>query len=147
MANPKCRIILSTRDTLDHKQWRRAFPVRLSPLSDDQQYEFIDKWFTAEPTSRNGLHKWLKSNGGMRDAARTPLVAALLCSLYRARADMPDTEIDLYKKRFELLLGRWERAKGIAPLSGTMRRRYLHFLRLIAFRMHKAETRSMRFAD
>jgi hypothetical protein len=77
----------------------------------------------------------------MKKSAMTPIIAALLCSLYEIKADMPTTELDLYAKRFELLLGRWERAKGINSLRRDLRDRYRHFLMHIAHDMHVREKR------
>jgi hypothetical protein len=77
----------------------------------------------------------------MKKSAMTPIIAALLCSLYEIKADMPTTELELYAKRFELLLGRWERAKGINSLRRDLRERYRHFLMHFAHDMHAKEKR------
>ncbi len=140
---PKCRIILSSRDTVNYGNFENAFVVKLSPFSDLQLDQFISKWFSSEPSARGGLAAWLGTNKSMKQVARTPLIAASLCSLYEAHAEMPQTEVELYQKRFELLLGKWEQAKGVAPMQNNVRKRYLHFLRLVAFRLHKSERRAM----
>jgi hypothetical protein len=83
----------------------------------------------------------------MREAARNPLIAALLCSLYDVGAAMPSTEIELYEGRFDLLLGKWERAKGIQPLRPDLRRRYWRFITELAFETHARESRLIPFSD
>jgi hypothetical protein len=80
----------------------------------------------------------------MREVARTPLFAALLCSIVEAGEDMPSTEYELYERRFDLLTGRWERAKGIAPLSKRVREAYLQLLMSLAFHLHSNERRAAR---
>ncbi len=78
-------------------------------------------------------------------AAGSPLIAALLCSLYEADAELPSTAIELYDQRFELLLGKWEKAKNIATLKPSVRRRYFLFLKRLGFELHKAEARVVPF--
>ncbi len=60
---------------------------------------------------------------------------------------MPSTELELYERRFELLLGRWEKAKRIPPLSVGIRRQYLHFLMALAIYLHRREERSINEQD
>lgn len=83
----------------------------------------------------------------MLEAARTPLIAALLCSLFAVQADMPSTEVDLYDRRFELLLGRWEQAKGLPSLGPKVRRNYLKFLQKLAFFLHSQEMRDATYHE
>jgi predicted NACHT family NTPase len=77
----------------------------------------------------------------MKAIAKTPIIAALLCALHHIDADMPSTETELYEERFALLLGKWDRIKGIQPLPTKLRERYWHFLMFLAFEMHKIERR------
>ncbi|MGD0294346.1 MAG: NACHT domain-containing protein [Terracidiphilus sp.] len=144
----KAQIILSCRDSFTKTReegllsyWDRALTIRLLPFSETQLREFVENWFSAVPTSRTELLAWLDRNPSMKKSAMTPIIAALLCSLFELRADMPTTELDLYAKRFELLLGRWERAKGINPLQRVLRERYRLFLMNFAHDMHVQESR------
>ncbi|MCH9648857.1 MAG: NACHT domain-containing protein [Deltaproteobacteria bacterium] len=133
---PNCRVVLSSRDTLELPYWDEAFPVRLQPFSEAQLRTFIGKWFSTQPTSISGLSGWLEENPSMLQTARTPLIAALLCSLYDGRAEMPSTEVDLYRGRFDLFLGKWEKAKGILQLPKRNSEQYRRFLMTLAIRMH-----------
>ena len=139
--HPECRVVVSCRDTAGIKAPVRAFRVRLRPLNDHQLEEFVGRWFKQSGVA-DGLLQWMADNRAMREAARTPLIAALLCSLYHGSVDMPSTEWDLYDRRLDLLLGRWERAKGLLALSSRRRRRYRMFLATIAFELHRRERRS-----
>ena len=142
--HPDCQVILSSRDTFKLPEWESAFLVRLQPFFIPQLFEFVERWFSSQPSSQQGLKLWLEKNSSMLEAARTPLIAALLCSLYEGyegHAKMPSTEVDLYKGRFELLLGRWESAKGIPPLPRDMRERYRHFLMAFGMDLHSREKR------
>jgi energy-coupling factor transporter ATP-binding protein EcfA2 len=140
--HPSCRIMLSCRDVIeDRLRWKDALTVRLLPFSDLQQQDFVSKWFSSHPESREALNEWLKRNERMREAGRTPLILALLCSLFESQASMPRTEIELYDGRFDLLLGRWERAKGLPPLSSELREHYERFLMALGFYLHQVERR------
>ena len=150
----KAQIILSCRDSFTKTRddeslsyWDKALTIRLLPFSENQLREFVDKWFSAAPSSRTELLAWLGRNPSMKKSAMTPIIAALLCSLFEIRADMPATELDLYANRFELLLGRWERAKGINSLRRDLRERYRHFLMHFAHDMHVQERRYSTEAD
>jgi hypothetical protein len=146
-AYPKTQVFLSCRDTFGFPNWYRAFTVSLEPFNDAQLSKFIGRWFTSQPTYRAWLLRWLKENSKMREVARTPLFAALLCSLVEIGEDMPTTEFELYERRFDLLLGRWERAKGITPLPKAVRESYLFFLMSLAFHLHAHERRTASEAE
>jgi predicted NACHT family NTPase len=139
--HPNACPILSCRDTVRLPAWRSAFVVKMRAFGDDQLARFIGNWFPSQDMAI-GLHEWLKGNKGMKDAARTPIIAALLCSLYEAGADMPETEAELYQRRFELLLGRWETAKGIRSLIPAEIRRFWLFLSALAMHFQQEEVRA-----
>ena len=139
----KCQVLLSSRDNFESYYWDRAFMMRLEPFSNRQLAQFVARWFSSEPSSRMGLLDWLNRNDTMIEAARTPLIAGLLCSLFEVDADMPTTELELYERRFELFLGKWERAKRLPPLSTALRNRYLHFLMETAFFLQTSERRTI----
>lgn len=139
----RCRVIVSCRDTFEFSEWDRALPLHLRPLSDRQIPVFVKRWFSAEPTLQRDLLAWLKKMPHMMEIAKTPIVTALLCSLFKLGADMPSTEAEVYGRRFELLLGKWEQAKAITPLALAVRKRYMHYLRRVALVLHSEEQRSV----
>lgn len=144
---PKCPVVITSRETLREKVWKDALHIRLAPLDDDQLTLFVTNWFTSEPSKCERMHGWLSLNPKMRETARTPIIAALLCSLMHADADMPSTEVELYEQRFELLLGRWEQAKGIQPLPPDLRRTYWHFMMNLAAEIHTREVRAISYGE
>ncbi len=137
-ANPKLRLIVSSRDSIDFRDWNAFLPVMLQPFSDAQLEQYIKRYFVHDVEAAEGLETFLFSSDGsaLREICRTPMVAFLLCSLYQAGADLPTTEVELYQRRFELLLGRWEHAKGIAPMPAQQRRDCETTLRRFAFFVH-----------
>jgi hypothetical protein len=144
---PKCRVVLSSRYDFAGNRLKGAAELRLAPFTDAQLNLFLSRWFRSEPSSLSAISSWLKKNSRMRNAARNPLVAALMCSLFEMGAAMPNTEIDLYRQRFDLLLGRWERAKGIIPIRPDVQKRYWRFITDLAFRTHTREERFIPLGD
>jgi len=134
--------VVTARDTHSYVGWGAALHLHLVPFNDSQLRKFCQNWFTAEPSHLREIEVWLSQNPSMKETARTPLIAALLCSLVAGHADLPTTEIELFEQRFELLLGKWEKAKGITPLTYDRRQRYFHFIMAVAFKAHLAETRA-----
>jgi len=141
LEHPHCRIMASCRSTFIVPPFRGSLRLILTPFSDEQLSCFLEKWFTSQPSLLVEIKEWLESNLEMREAASSPLVAALLCSLFHSGAEMPSTEIDLYERRFDLLLGKWDQAKGIRRLHLKHQKRYWKFITELAFHMHLKKNR------
>ena len=144
---PNCRIIVSCKSTFRGIGFKGAMDLLLKPFSKDQLNQFIKKWFGSQPSSLQEISRWIEQNPKMGKAATNPLVASLLCSLFESGADMPSAEIELYERRFELLLGKWDRAKGIQRLPGDLMRRYWKFIMELAFEMHQHELRMISITE
>src|SRR5262249_49026685 len=132
-------IVVSVRSTFELKVWDRALTLELEPFDDERLFQSVGRWYGAQPTTSRNLVQWLQANPKMKEVARTPLVAALLCSLFTIPIQMPSTEVELYERRYDLLLGTWDQAKGIPTLSVELRKRYRRFLRDLAIFLHLNE--------
>lgn len=141
---PKACMIVCCRDTFLISGWRGVMTVNLKPFNDDQLKRFIDRWFTAEPSSAKYLHASLADNESMIEIARIPLNAALLCSIVRTNRDLPTNEVEMYDERLNLLLAKWEQAKGIPAMPTKVRRTFLHFLMNLAVQLHEDELRAIK---
>lgn len=142
---PNCAVFVTCRDAFALGEWPGAFHLTMNPFTNLQLETFIAHWFKAEPSEQAALRDWFTRNAKMKEAARVPVIAALLCSLKHADADMPSTEVELYESRCQLLLGTWERAKGIPFLSVRLRKLYMHFLMALALDMHLREEKSISY--
>jgi Restriction endonuclease/NACHT domain len=143
---PKANIVLSCRESFD-AEWDEALTLKLTPFSELQLRSFVCNWFTAKPSAHQKLLKWVDANPNMKRIASTPLIAGLLCSLFESDAELPSTEVELYARRFELLLGKWEKAKLIVALPARARQQYYYFIMSLAVQMHKAEKRVVSYED
>jgi hypothetical protein len=143
-AFPACPVTVTTRETVDLSEWHSAVHLRLCPFTNNQLTEFIARWYAAKPSAREGLQRWLQEHPTMQEIARTPLVAALMCSLYQVgESVMPMSEKDVYEKRLDFLLGRWEEAKTIYQMPERARTRYKLFLMHVAHEAHERQVRSL----
>lgn len=140
---PKCPVLVTCRDSFGIQALDSCLAVNIAPFDNTQLDEVITRWFAASPSDGGKLKAWLTENGEMKEAARTPLIAALLCTLVDADADMPTTESELYERRFELLLGKWDQAKGVPRMPLKFHRRAWRFLLDLAYRMHVTQVRTI----
>jgi Holliday junction resolvase len=146
-SNPLTLIVVTARDTYEYARWDDAVQLRINPFTPERLKDFIHNWFTSEPSKVATIQSWLSTNDKMREAASMPIIAALLCSLVGADAELPGTEVELYEQRFELLLGRWEKAKGGQSLPSLQRKRYWRFMTKVAYVMHMQTQRTILYPD
>ena len=130
------QVVLTCRDTFITDPLQGALQFTLRPFTDGQIAAFIQSWFRAEPTLQKEVLDWLKENPSMNDTARTPMVLALLCSMVDTEVNLPSALPELYEGRFELLIERWDRAKGTKRLNRMEIRIRWRFLEDLAFENH-----------
>lgn len=142
---PNCPIYVSCRDGLSLPEWPEALHVRVARFSDSQLSAFVDNWFSARPSLAEGLKARLSSSSEIREHAGLPIIAATVCSVFEIDLSIPARISDLYDSRVDLLLGRWEQAKGIVPMRKELRERYHMFLTHLAYEVHRAKGRFFMF--
>ncbi len=133
----RCRAVVTCRAfSYGDDAWRlEGWPVyQLVPLSLDEQYEFIDKWYTA--LTRNDPASWAlyaKKAEGLeqaifsRDARQlqqisgNPLLLTLVAIIHTHREELPRSRVRIYEECVNLLLLRWQtrRSPG-APLRSVL---------------------------
>nr|VFJ92746.1 MAG: NACHT domain-containing protein [Candidatus Kentron sp. LFY] len=142
---PGSIIIVSSRENVVFTAWVNAIHIRLMSFDDVRLNQFIDNYFSAQPSAAMELRDWLENSPDMKKSAKVPIIAALLCSLFEVGADLPTKEIELYERRLQLLLGEWEKAKGIPAMPQHIRRRYVYFLMNLANKVHEEKVREFSF--
>lgn len=129
---PRACVVATCRDTYSSTGPDGFICMHLRAFTDKQIAEFVSHWFASEPSNAAVVIKAIETLPGLREIARTPINCALLCSLVQANRDIPTNEVELYEARFDLLLGRWERAKGMTTIPTEVRKCYYHFLEELA---------------
>lgn len=98
-------------------------PVEVADFNSEQIKSFAKKWFVAvaKHHQEEGLakaEKFLKQlnrpeNQQIRELAVTPILLNLVCLVFQARADFPSNRAKLYEQGLDILLVKWDEARGI----------------------------------
>ncbi|MGG6292788.1 NACHT C-terminal helical domain 2-containing protein [Leptolyngbya sp. AN02str] len=105
----KCRFVLSCRPPL-----RIHLPgfemVTLATFDIHQIQKFARKWFMmAEGSDRSAqFMERLRRHVAIGELATTPLLLTMLCRVFDADGDFPNSRSALYRRGFDLLLGEWD---------------------------------------
>lgn len=99
-----------------------------------------------------GLISAIETNPRVAELAVNPLLLTVIALVHRYRARLPERRVDLYDEAVEVLLGHWDRAKGLEAAlalggrqldSGDQR----SLLEPVAFFLHKNKLRQLELAD
>ena len=137
----KCQIITSSRYTVSEISELGFTCISLLPFNHQQKKNFFDKWFSATPEKSAAIIAHLNKNSALDRIITNPLSATIMAILQDNNVPLPKTESSLYKKRFELLSGLFDRFKGVNRMS-LQPETLLSAARLLAFQMHKKKVRS-----
>jgi len=102
----------------------------------------------------NELIRAIEANPSIRALAVNPLLLTVICLVHRSRAALPERRAELYEEAVEVLLARWDEAKGMAsehlvagrPLDSGDRRALLEpvALHLQEVRQREIETEDLK---
>lgn len=116
--------------------------LQLLPFTKDQARKFFYKWFADEPSHAEDIITHLDANLYLYEVVSTPLVATIFAVVKLFGQGLPKSLLEVYERRFELLLHNWDAAKGVKrDTFNTADKKF--FLRKLAFFMHKQTIRSM----
>jgi predicted NACHT family NTPase len=117
------QVIISCRTASKYYQFRSFTEVEISDFNPEQIAAFIYKWFlTVGKTSfvegkalaKKFMQKLqLPENQKIWELAATPLLLNITCLVFHTLGDFPVVRSELYRQGLELLLARWDEAKGI----------------------------------
>jgi formylglycine-generating enzyme required for sulfatase activity/energy-coupling factor transporter ATP-binding protein EcfA2 len=169
-AYPNCRVVVTSRIV------GYAGPARLGEdfttttirdftLADVE--EFLTHWhrlvaigqmgpgeaalhFAARQTQH--LMEAIRSNPRVRELAINPLMLTVIALVHRDRVKLPERRAELYAEAVEVLLGKWDEARGVEeiriledrPFDITDRRL---LLQSIALKMHEAVKKAVEVED
>jgi energy-coupling factor transporter ATP-binding protein EcfA2 len=139
---PESQIIVSSRFSIDEINHIPFAHVSLLPFTKGQKKEFFDKWFCNEKDSRE-IIKHLEMNEDLSEIVVNPLSATILCVLKENGINLPETEVELYAERFNLLAGKFDLAKNIQRLK-TSSDSLISAAQFIALSIHKEKKREFK---
>lgn len=115
--------VVTCRTATKASNLKRFTDVEMAPFTSDQMAAFAQKWFTTltKTTLRDGqaqavqfIEKLnLAENTPFRRLAVTPLFLHLACWVFYHQDKFPAKRSEFYKQCLDLLLSKWDEAKGI----------------------------------
>ncbi|MCI2963147.1 hypothetical protein MO387_08605 [Shewanella sp. N2AIL] len=143
--NPKCQIITSSRFTVEQVSSLPFANISLLPFDDTQRQEFFEKWFNDNEKS-SAITSHLNLHPELKKIVTNPLSATILATLQESNIPLPKTESSLYRKRFELVSGKFDNFKGVCR-SDIEPDVLLSCARFIAFKMHVDNKRDITHSE
>lgn len=118
----KNHIIITCRTAAANYHFRGFSYVEIADFKQEQINTFTRKWFIA--TSKDEAEGILKAeqfleqlgrpeNQPIRELGITPILLNLICSVFKERSSFPTKRAKLYQAGLDILLQRWDRARGI----------------------------------
>jgi len=141
----RCQIITSSRYSVDEVHNLDFVNISLLPFTNQQKREFFTKWFSVYGDDSTNyaelIMEHLTKHCKLNEIVTNPLSATILATLCVNNIPLPTTESSLYKKRFDLLSGKFDLYKGIKRTKSDPDV-ILELSRLLAFEVHLKEIRS-----
>ncbi|WP_424096272.1 NACHT domain-containing protein [Moorena producens] len=119
----KNQLIITCRIAAQQYRFRGFTEVEIADFKPAQIQYFAKKWFVAVARNdpESGLEKAslfieqmkLPENQQIRELATTPVLLNLACLVFQTKADFPVKRSDLYQQGLDLLLIRWDEARGV----------------------------------
>jgi predicted NACHT family NTPase len=119
----KNRFVTSCRTAAQKLRLRGFTDVEIAPFTQAQITTFAQKWFVAlaKTTARSGQDQsaqfiqklGLPENWQFRQLVVTPLFLHLACWVFHGQEKFPTKRSEFYKQGLDLLLGKWDEARGV----------------------------------
>ncbi len=116
------QVIITCRSAGQQYYFRGFTYVEIADFNGSQIREFAQKWFMATASSEEeGKEKAQqfieeldkKDNQPIRELVVTPILLSLICSVFQERWSFPSKRSKLYQAGLDILLIRWDKARGI----------------------------------
>ena len=170
LAYPKCRFVVTSRIVGYSGPARLGgdyvtTTVRDFTLEDVRQ--FLTHWHrlvaigqmgagqdaeTSAASQTSQLLSAIEANERVRELAINPLMLTVIALVHRDRVKLPDRRAELYAEAVDVLLGKWDEARGVGEISilddrpfDAGDRRLL--LQSIALTMHEREKKELEAAE
>lgn len=127
---PRCRFLLTARPQgyLD-APLAQAHVLEVLPFQQEQVERFVRNWYLATKLTLSGkddpgihrdaerdaddLLRRLQQQPGLQELTVNPLLLTMIANVHNYRGALPDRRVELYAEICDVLLGHWQRAKGM----------------------------------
>jgi hypothetical protein len=140
--NEDTQCIFTARPWAAMDRSARFLNLQILPFTPEQVRSFFSLWFKDEQSHANDIIDHLEHNRHLYQVVATPLVATIFAVVKLFGHGLPASLLEVYERRFELLLHNWDAAKGIRRDSFLSRDK-LFFLRKLGFHLHNEATRTL----
>ena len=129
--------------------------MHIQAFTEDDWRRFVANWYLQVETGQQGeteqarrdarkladdLIREVTTAADLKDLARNPLMLQIICLVHRSRGRMPRRKTELYEECIQVLLEKWDEAKGLEVfLTATEARQVL---RPLALWLHEEEGRT-----
>lgn len=134
-------VIMSSRSAYSANIRSNCFNITLSPFSSQERNEFFKKILQNDENKIEQANYLFKTYPDIDNHTKLPIIAALTATLLN-NGFTPTTRSEIYNFRLELLLSKWDRARGVSRIEIDNPKAKIRFLRKLAYRMHDFETRN-----
>jgi len=140
---PCCRFVLTARPQgyLD-APLAQAYVLEVMPFTPEQVEQFIRNWYLTTKIILSdkddpGIHRdaerdaddlllRLGEQPGLQELTVNPLLLTMIANVHNYRSALPERRVELYMEICDVLLGHWQRAKGMEDqLSAKQKRAVL----------------------
>ncbi|MEA5565958.1 NACHT domain-containing NTPase [Anabaena sp. UHCC 0399] len=119
----KNQFVATCRTAAQRLRLRGFTDVEIAPFTSEQIRAFAQKWFVAftKTNAQDGQSQSvefiqkldLDENWQFRQLVVTPLFLHLACWVFHGQEKFPTKRTDFYKQGLDLLLGKWDEARGV----------------------------------
>lgn len=120
----KNSFVVSCRTASQKLQLQGFTDVEIAPFTQDQITTFAKKWFetlteSSGSSGKNQSNQFIQKldlpeNWQFRQLVVTPLFLHLACWVFQSQGKFPVKRTEFYKQCLDLLLGKWDEARGVA---------------------------------
>jgi len=140
---PRCRFILTARPQgYVHTPLTQAHVLEVMSFTPEQVEQFIRSWYLATKIMVSGkddlgiqrdaahdaddLLRRLREQPALQELTVNPLLLTMIANVHNYRGALPDRRVELYTEICDVLLGHWQKAKGMEDrLSAKQKRAVL----------------------
>ena len=144
---PRPKVVITTRDASQMDLPRGFLKIRVMPFSDDQIQRFFERWFAGSGLDSGPVLEFLAHNPHVQAICRNPMIATIVAALHENGYSLPQSRVEVYQKRVDLLLERWDRIRRVPTRNRILARDKRIFLGRLAFQLHRKHHRNFTMAD
>lgn len=111
------QLVVSSRLNASYLDKIDFIGVSLLPFSEEQLNHFIINWCSNPTISKRVIATIKKKN--LTKIVSNPLIATIICHLAESGVNIPQKESKIYEERLNLLIGKYDVAKGVERQKNT----------------------------